>query len=639
MTAMNPRTSFESDFKAGSVGPDDKATLYAVNVAEGRIAASRHVVAAAQRHMTDLESGQYMWRPGYQGGHMSMFELLCSSIPVIVKGGRIQPMRLDDWQHFIIGSILGWQCTLADPYERQPGSRRFSWATVMAGKTSGKTQLLGVLDIFMLALDYWQSPDGRQRRLPDAACYAIASNEDQASDLVMRPMANIIRDAELLSDKEKGLGLEIVGGRQPQRIVHPHSRSYLRAGGSRRGGIGKAGLIVQYVHAEELHEWPHSDHLDTLVAGQKSRVQPLVVTSTNAGKGKAGYVWEEYRNAIAATQGQEEFDTHFAFLAEVDEDAPNEKDPTGKTLWFPAREYWIQSVPSINSFADPAYLINRITKAKTEYRRNEVDRLNFGRWGSHTSALLDPYLWDRSMTDSFEAPDRDDGDVFVGIDLGRTQDMSAVCLLFRPRDGPMRATVRYWIAGETVLEQAERLSGDLLDWIADGWVYKSRLPVQDYLDIGHWLADNLQGRDAHICADPRFVDLGMSMWRSHGLPFRYEGEFADGWEIKMWPQNNPHPKPGILSMDLAIEAMVTAITDGDIMIERNPVLDWNMTCVEVRANASDMLSLRRAANKRDSEKIDGVIALVEAAGLEAYSRRKPTADSFYNDAGFSLNQD
>ena len=636
---MKARETFESVFPAGVVTAEDKATLYAVNVAERRILASAHVVAQCERHMADLERTDYQWRPGYTGGHMQMFQVLCSAIPVIVRGGRIKPMELDLWQHFVVASILGWHCTASDRFERQPGSRRFQWATIMAGKTSGKTQLLGVLDIYMLALDYWQGPDGIQRRLPDAVCYAVASTEEQASELVMMPMAHIIRDADLLADKEKGLGLEVVGGKHPQRIVHPQSRSYLKAGGSRRGGIGKAGLIVQYVHAEELHEWPHADHLDTLVAGQKSRVQPLVVTSTNAGKGKAGYVWEEYRTAMAAARGDEEHEAHFAFLAEVDDDAPTELDPRGKPLWFPARTHWIQSVPSIETFADPAYLINRITKAKTEYRKNEVLRLNFGIWGSHSAAMLDPYLWDRAQLDNFAIPDPSDGSVFVGLDLGRTQDMTAVALLFRPESGPMRAMVRYWVAGETIQDQAERLSGDLLDWIADGWVHKSRLPVQDYLGLGHWLANMLQGRDAQICADPRFIDLGMTMWRMHGLPFRYESEFADGWEIRMWPQNNPSPRPGVLSMDLAIEALVTGITESTLYIERNPVLDWNMTCVEVRADTNDLLTLRRAAGRRDSEKIDGMIALVEAAGLEVCDRRMPAVSSFYDDADFSLNDD
>ena len=634
-----PRRSFGSSFKAGPVTTDDKATLYAVNVAERRVLASRHVVAACERHLADLERGDYMWRPGYQGGHMFSFEVLCRSMVVPVKGGLLQPMTLDPWQHFIIGSILGWHCTMSDPYERKSGTRRFNWATIMAGKSAGKTQLLAVLDIFMLALDFWQGPDGLRRSTLDSRCYAIASTEKQASELVVSPIADTIRKSELMSDKEQGLGLEIIGGKEVKRIFHPHSNSSLQAGGSRRGGIGKSGLIVHYVHAEELHEWPHSDHLDALVAGHKNRAQPLVVTSTNAGKGKTGYVWEEYRSAMAAAQGQAEYDTHFAFLAEVDEDAPNEIDANGTPLWFPARTHWVQSVPSLGSFADDAYIIGQIRRATSEYRKNEVDRQNFGRWGAHSAALIDPYVWERAQVDRFDIPDPGDGEVFVGIDLGRTKDMSAVSMVFRPNEGPMVAMVRYWVAGQTIQEQAERLSGDLLDWVKDGWVFKSRTPVQDYLDIGNWIVKMLQGRQAHICADPRFMDVGMSVWRSHGLPLRYEGEFADGWEVKMWPQNNPRlPKPGVLSMDLSIEALGNAITEQIMVIERNPVLDWNMACVEVRSDPrTDMLSLYRAAGKRDSERIDGMIALVEAAGLESVHRRTQPSDSFYDDENFSLN--
>ena len=135
---------------------------------------------------------------------------------------------------------------------------------------------------------------------------------------------------------------------------------------------------------------------------------------------------------------------------------------------------------------------------------------------------------------------------------------------------------------------------------------------------------------------PRFIPLAMAIWRTHGLPFRYEGDFADGHAIKMWPQNNPQPKPGVLSMDMAIEAMVTGITEQRLEIEQNPVLDWNLTCAEVRADGNDLLTLRRAADKRDSEKIDGMIALVEAAGLELTDRRTDP-DSFYDDPDFSLN--
>lgn len=635
--SLSPRRTFSSSFAAGPVTADDEATLYALNVAEGRILASEHVVKQCERHMADLEAGVYQWRPGYvDNGHMAWFTTICDAVPVTVRG-RIQPMVPDGWQHFIIASVLGWQCRADNEIGRMAGTRRFSRATIMAGKNSGKTQLLSVLGIFMLTADYWEGPDGvRRRSAPKGSEYfAIATNEEQAQSLVMKPIADLLDDHPELAEN---LGLETIGGKDPNRIYHAESRTYMKAAGSRRGGLGKSGLQVQYIHAEELHEWPHSEHLEMLEAGFKQQVQPLLVTSTNAGKGKKGIVWEEYRNAMAAARGDVGFDMHFAYLAEVDKAVPNEVDPdTGSPLWFPAQEYWIQAVPSLDSFSNPVYLRERVAGANTEQRRNEVDRLNFGRWGTHSSALFDPYQWERAQHDDFELPDPDDGWVFVGIDMGRTNDMTAVALLFRPKRGPMRAMVRYWVAGTTLQDQAERLSGDLLDWVKDGWVFANDLPVQDYLEVGRWLEHMLEGRKAKLCADPKYMDIAMPIWRTHGLPFKMEGEYADGWEVKWWPQNNPEPKPGVLSMDMAIEALVTSLVGGTLKIERNPTLDWNLACVEVHSGRRDMRTLVRAPDKRDSDKIDGMVALAEAAGLEASDRRVEPS-SFYDDPSFTLNE-
>ncbi len=131
----------------------DPVTRYALDVAEGRVAAGPHVRAACARHLRDLTRAANAGLSFDRAAAERIIGYFRDVLTVEVEeqdddgtaSSRAAPFVLQPWQEFIVGSLFGWK--------RRDGFRRFRRAYVEIGKGNGKAL---AIDTIIPTPDGWR---------------------------------------------------------------------------------------------------------------------------------------------------------------------------------------------------------------------------------------------------------------------------------------------------------------------------------------------------------------------------------------------------------------------------------------------------------------------------------------------------
>lgn len=143
-----------------------RVAAYAEGVISGETVAGELVRMAARRHLRDLETGVergLRWNQEEADRAIDFFGYLRQS-----KGRWAnEPLKLQPWQAFAIGSTFGWQ-RWSDPLDRWV--RRFRYSLVEIARKNGKTTIGAGVGLYLLDFDDEAG----------AEVYAAATKKDQA---------------------------------------------------------------------------------------------------------------------------------------------------------------------------------------------------------------------------------------------------------------------------------------------------------------------------------------------------------------------------------------------------------------------------------------------------------------------------
>src|SRR5690606_33275936 len=158
----------------------DVVTDYARAVINGDILAGRWVKLACERHLRDLERQgtdqfPYVFRPD-RGDRVADFFTYCRHVKGPLAG---EPIILDSWPRFILGSVFGWMHEDAE-------LGRFRQAYVQVARGNGRPTMLSGVRLNMLVADGERGSD----------VYAAATNAEHARIVfyAARRMATNSRD-------------------------------------------------------------------------------------------------------------------------------------------------------------------------------------------------------------------------------------------------------------------------------------------------------------------------------------------------------------------------------------------------------------------------------------------------------------
>ena len=559
----------------------DPVTWYANQVLAGKIVAGPHVRDACRRHLKDLKDGP---KRGLKWNLKDVHWWIGFYRDVLrLNGGQFEGKKfiLNEWEAFVIGSLFGWK--------RKDGTRRFRVAYCETAKGSGKSPLAAGIGLGLLLID------GESR----AEIYAAAVKQDQAK-VLFRDATSMVRLSEALSSR-----LYMSGGVHPANIAHLASGSFFRPISSERQGRGHSGPKPHGVLLDEIHEHPTNAMVEFLSAGVKSRRQPLVFMITNSGSDRQTVCWEYHQYAVDICAGTKINDSFFAYVCALDK----EDDP------FESEDCWIKANPSLPDIPGHEYIRQEVARARgMPSKETLVRRLNFCEWTDAADAWISTQLW-KTVQHHLNIDEYAGRECYGGLDLSLTSDLTAFVLVFPGKGLTLDAFSWFWLPGDRLieLEVKDNMGSHYRQWRDAGYLNAPSGKVIDFVHAAEFIAS----------VSNKFKVNGIAYDRAKVEHLLAPLE-ATGCYVELIPHGQGFYKAqGTgLWMPQSIEELETAIIEGRIRVNENPVLTWNVASAVTQS--STIQPTDRYFNKgKASGRIDGAVALAMATGLMMYKEREP----------------
>jgi len=413
---------------------------YIAGVVGGSIIVGRHVRAAVERHVQDLERQNTEDFPFRFDRDLADFAI--SGFPILFRhtiGKHAgDPFVLAPWQAFIVGSLFGWV-----DVERR---RRFRRCYVTLGRKNGKSTLAAGISILMAAFD------GEEQ----AQVYIGATKADQAKIVFMEADRMVRKSPRLARMADPRVA----------QINFPSTNSYIRPLGSDRAFDG---LNPHCIVLDELHAWKEQNRpfYDTITTGSAARSQPLRFTITTAGDTNSTLWKEENQFSIDVVHGQVKEETYFVFNACVDQD----DDPLDESSWPKA-------MPNLGVSVDIDYIREKAREASVSPQaKNRFIRYFANREVSSTEQAIDPTLWDECAVSELSNWKRASA-VCAAIDAGGMNDLMAYSMVARFPDGVHEngsARWRYEVKTKCYIDVDTRRNLNESPWLE--WVQRGKLIV------------------------------------------------------------------------------------------------------------------------------------------------------------------
>ena len=372
----------------------DETTQYAKDIVDGKIIAGKKVKQACQRHINDLRRSKTDKYDYYFDVRKAQEVIrFVSSLPNPTDG---KPMKLVNFQAFIVGSIFGWR-------NKKTSYRRFTRATISMARKQGKTIVVAGIALYMML--YEKTP------LYDRQIYTAANSRDQAM-LAYNYIKNFLKKLRGTS-KFVRKNTKVLRG----EIRHEESGSYIKPLSSDYNTLD--GLNALFAVIDEQSRSNDYGLVEVLATSQGQQKQPLLmIISTVSEMVNAWFHTKEYPYVNKLLNGDVENESYFAIWYEMDDESEVQDE-----------DLWIKANPILYDQEIRATLLPNIRtdwkKAQDQDERQGALIKYFNIW---QSASVDSYMtvtdWKNAQVDV--QPALNGRDVYIGLDLARVGDLSAV---------------------------------------------------------------------------------------------------------------------------------------------------------------------------------------------------------------------
>ena len=547
---------------------DHKVTAYAKAVVAGRVVAGRLVRLACQRHLDDLgRAGKARGLRFDRAAADHALDFFPTFLRLSEGEHADRPFKLEPWQAFIVGSLFGWK--------GRDGFRRFRTAYIETAKGQGKTPLLAGIGLYGITCD----------EEPGAQVFAAAVTREQAGG-----PASLFADAKAMAQSSPALAADLEIGEH--NIAHLPSRSFLRPVSSEGRSLDTKRVHMALI--DEIHEHPTAVVVDKLRAGTKGRRQALILEITNAGYDRLSVCWAHHEYSAKVLDGTLAQDAWYAYVCTLDPCEPcrleghtQPKDGCAACDDWAKEAVWPKVNPNLGVSISRKYLREQVAEAQgMPSKRDIVQRLNFCLWTSSHLTWIPADRW-RSCDGRLEDDDLSGVPCFAGLDLGQTDDFSALALVFLLPDGRAAVRMRYWIPAATVAARADR---PYPAWRTAGLLAVTEGDTTDYDQVEQEVGDLCQRWGVRELAyDKRFAEQ---------LALHLAGLGVTCVDMPQGYQLNE-----------GIRKVESLVKTGKLAHGGDPLLGWMVSNVALRRGTRGEVRLDK---QKAADKIDGVAALAMA---------------------------
>ena len=232
-------------------------------------------------------------------------------------------------------------------------------------------------------------------------------------------------------------------------------------------------------------------------------------------------------------------------------------------------------------------------------------------WVSSTVAWIPDAIYMRG-NESIEAASLKGRDCYAGLDLSSTGDITALVLIFPPRDENEKYVLLpyFWIPEETIPRRVKANSVPYDIWEKQGYIMSTEGNVIHY--------DFIEKFIMYLSEKYHILEIAVDRWNATQMIQNLEGE---GFTIIPFGQ-------GFSSMSASTKEFYRLLMEGRIIHGGNPVLRWMAGNVVIDTDPAGNIKVTKAKSK---EKIDGIVAAIMA--LDRCIRQEGQSGSVYDERG------
>lgn len=479
------------------------------------------------------------------------------------------------WQEQLIRDIFG--------IIKPDGYRQFRTAFVEICKKVGKSELAAAVALYLLYAD----------NEPSAEVYGAAADRQQAS-IVFDVAKQMVEMSPALLKRSKLMTAT-------KRIVNYGNSGYYQVLSAEVGG--KHGFSVSGLVFDEIHTQPNRQLYDVLTKGSSdARQNPLHFIITTAGTDRHSIAYELHTKAVDILEGRRVDPTFYPVVYGLKDDEDWEDEAN-----------WYKVNPSLGYTVD----IERLRDAYREAKQNPADEVTFkwlrlNMWVSSTVAWIPDAIFMKG-NEEIDLPALEGRDCYGGLDLSSTGDITALVLMFPPRDEDEKYILLpfFWVPEETIPQRVKAASVPYDIWEKQGYLLSTEGNVIHYDFIEKFIND--------LAEKYHIVEIAVDRWNATRMIQNLEG---DGFTMVPFGQ-------GFASMSGPTKDFYRLLMEGQIIHGGHPVLRWMAGNVVVDTDPAGNIKVTKAKSK---EKIDGIVAAIIALDRCIRNQTEPQG-SVYDERG------
>lgn len=530
---------------------------YAKDVVGGDIVACEAVILACKRYISWFERDDIYFDEETVDKYIRFVSKMKHTTGIFAN----KSFNLLPWQAFAFANIYGWKW-------KSNGFRVTKKVFMFMSRKNAKTSTAAALALIGALID----------NEPNAEVACVANNSKQAA-ICFEQIKNY---AESIDPKSR------IFKKFRHNITVPMTKSHIDVYSS--DSMGLDGYNVSLGIVDELHSQKDWGLYNVLVSSQAMRTQPLMCVLTTAGFliGETYPCYSMYITCKQILKGIKEDDTQFALIYELDEGDD----------WLDEKN-WIKCSPSLGTTVRYEYMREQVNDAINNTSLEVgVKTKNFNMWCQSSNIWLTHDMI-QSCMQPVNIDDYYQELTYGGTDLSSVGDLTAVGICIPPNPdrqiNPDKFIFKAWIY---IPEEAISTSPNkeyYKEWIRRGWATKTAGNVVDY--------DYILKEQIDINKKLYVAEIGYDSWNSTQYVINAE---QAGLPMAAYSQT-------LGSFNKPTKFFEMLVRSGRCIIDANPALDWMFANVELKEDMYENCKPVKA-NAEKNNKIDGVIAVLEALG-------------------------
>lgn len=408
----------------------DKAVKYVEQVLSGKILANKKIKLACQRFKNELAKQKTKEFPYHYNSELA--ERVYKFIELLpTTDGK--PLKLELFQCFILGNLYGWRLDSDD-------SRRFTRALLSFSRKNSKTFIAACMGVVELLME--KSP-ARNRQILFTANGAKQAH--LAFDM-MTDQLNFIRNKSVYMRQRVKIN--------KQRVTDLESNSFaVPLATEHKPSID--GYNPSLAVMDEYHESKNYNILNSLKSGQVLNPNSLLAIISTAGYNLNSPFKKECDYAADILSGKQKADRYFVVMYSLDD-----KEEVYKP------DMWIKANPLMSNDKLKKTMVEKIkSDLDIAVAQGKVNDVLIKNMNMFTQAREDSYIsaedWESAK---MRKPDLKNRDVYIGIDLSKSNDLTAVSWLVPIGNGRFYCDSHSFVGTKYGLEN--KIKRDGIDYVS-----------------------------------------------------------------------------------------------------------------------------------------------------------------------------